>query len=88
MTHLEKYPKTGKTGTILFRQVPMCLHCEKVKEVTGPSMERLHSGTRCWEGSSPQKHKEVFGSVYIWRKQDSAYGNEGPGQGVGTWGQG
>ena len=43
-------------------------------------MERLHSGSML-RGIFPQKHKEVFGRFYIWKDQDSAHGNEGPGQG-------
>ena len=33
------------------------------------------------KGIFPQKYKEVFGRFCIWKGQDSAHGNEGPGQG-------
>lgn len=42
----------------------MCLHCEKSQGSDCPSMERLHSGTRCWRGIFPRNTRRCLaGSI-------------------------
>lgn len=61
----------------------MCLHCEKVKEVTVLPWRGFIQALDV-ERDLPQKHKEVFGRFYIWKGQDSSMVMGGTRAGRGT----
>ena len=85
---LRKVSQNRQNWTILFRQVPMCLHCEKSQGSDCPSMGRLHSGTRCWEGSSPRNTRRFLAGSISGRVKTLPMVMRGQGREGNFWGQG